>query len=108
VLEEKAYLAKFIEGFFSLPFGVQTKFLQFASEENDRDDWAKWLKDETLYLKTIRAILFFYTGRDDIKQPSKQDLKKLIADFIREDDWYEHDEKEIEDSMDFLDELGSM
>lgn len=106
-LDERSYMASFIDCFLVLPSKVQVKFLEFFADEYDRDDWSKWIKDETLFVKVVRAILFFHTGREDIKQPSKKDLKKMIADFIREGDKFDY-WLESEDDFDITEELRSI
>lgn len=106
--KENSYVAKFMDEFFELPLIIQKNILGWVATELDREDWLAWIEDETLFLKTIRAMLFFYTGRDDLKQPCREDFKKMIGEYIRDGAWERDLDYKDEDKDEFLDALEGL
>jgi len=106
-IEAPAYIAKFMDEFFTLPTIVQVNFVNWVSLQCDRKEWSELAEDETLLLKAVRSIIFFHSGREDLKQPSKDDLKKLIGDYLRESGWekLEEDKKKAEEAEEKKDEF---
>jgi len=98
VLNESAYIAKGMDDFNEIGIEYQCGFIKYMASQLGREDWADWAKDETLLAKSIRTVLYHYSGNEELEQPTRKDLAKLIANFLRSPEFRLIDEKTMERS----------
>jgi len=79
---ERAFFAKFMEDFRELNGKHQGGLLRFLSERCDQKKWKDRLDDTTMYNDVIRSVLFHYSGRDELGQPSKKELAHALREYI--------------------------
>lgn len=103
-LGQRSYFAVFIDRFFSTPLIFQKAFVEYVVSEVEIDEFKKYADDSTLWLEFINCLLYYYSGRQELDQPSTEDLARLISDFYKSgkiDDT-------IENSDDFIQELKEL
>ena len=80
---ERYYLHKAMRIFLDFPAGHQSGLLHFIVEKIPNERWQKNLEDNTRYLDVIRSVLYFYTGREDLGQPSMKNFQELLVDYLK-------------------------
>lgn len=81
-LNERAYFAKFIDAFLALPKSHKKAFLTYILEKVPKTHWEELFKDDTLWLNIIRGLLMEYSGREEMGNPVKGDLVRLIEGYV--------------------------
>lgn len=79
---ERAFFAKFMEDFRELNAKHQAGLLRYLSERCDQKKWKDRLDDTTMYNDVIRSVLFYYSGRDEIGQPSKKEFAHALREYV--------------------------
>lgn len=79
---ERAFFAKFMEDFRELNGKHQEGLLRYLSERCDQKKWKDRLDDTTMYNDVIRSVLFHYSGRDELGQPSKKEFAHALREYI--------------------------
>jgi hypothetical protein len=99
--DESYYMPKFLDLYYDLPKGHQTSFARFLHSHINRDDWEEWAADPFLYPEIIKGVLMHYSGREEFDEPTKDDLTKLIGEYVRssEFDLAEQDGKTLNEML---------
>lgn len=84
--EQRYQMAKIIDHFMKINSDYQKEMLLYIEKFNGNQFWKESIPDSTLYLDVFRSILFYYSGRTELKQPSKEDFIKILVDFARSDE----------------------
>lgn len=100
--KERHFFAKFMEEFARLHQKHQAGLLRYFADKCDQKKWKDHLDDTTMYNDVIRSILFYYSGREEIGQPSKKDLAHCLREYI---DSSHFKEAEDEESTVFMESL---
>jgi hypothetical protein len=82
-LNQRGYFALFIETFFEAPIKLQRGFVDYVVSEVESDYFACHAKDEYDWADFVRNLLYYYSGNEEMKQPCKNDLARLINDFLK-------------------------
>lgn len=85
--DERYLIPKTIDLLSKIDIDYQREFILYISKFNEVKFWKESADDSTLYLDVFRSILFYYTGRKDLRQPCKEDLMKVLADYTRSEDF---------------------
>lgn len=85
--DERYLIPKSIDLLSKMAIEYQRELILYVSKFSENKFWKEASEDSTLYLDVFRSILFYHTGRKDLRQPDKDDLVKLLADFTRSDDF---------------------
>jgi hypothetical protein len=80
--KERHFFAKFMEEFAILPQKHQAGLLRYFADKCDQKKWKDYLEDTTMYNDVIRSILFYYSGREEIGQPSKKELAHGLREYV--------------------------
>ena len=80
---EKYYFAKAMDLFSSLPMKHQAGLIKFLGERENQKFWTDNFADDSRYREVMKSILFYYSGRDKVGDPSKERFVKDIAAFIK-------------------------
>lgn len=81
--EERYFFVKAMDVFYEMPANHQHGFLSYLANEVDMKIWLDKVEDSTQYPDVIRSILFYYSGRGDLGQPSKSDFKSKLAEYLK-------------------------
>lgn len=79
--QDRYYIAKALEIFMELSAGHQRGFLSYIVEQIPRETWEKALPDPTQYLDVMRSVLYYYSGRETLSEPSKKQFGNLISEY---------------------------
>lgn len=79
---ERAFFSKFMEDFRELNGKHQFGLLRYLSDRCDQKKWKDRLDDTTMYNDVIRSVLFYYSGRDELGQPSKKELAHALREYV--------------------------
>lgn len=79
---DRYFFAKFLEDFAQLDHKHQTGLLRYMSDRYDQKKWKDRLDDTTMYNDVIRSMLFYFSGRDEIGQPSKKELAHALREYV--------------------------
>ena len=52
-------------------------------DEVGKDSWKDFAGDPTQHTEIIKALLMHYTGRDELEEPSRMDLAKLMGEYTK-------------------------
>lgn len=85
--DERYLIPKSIDLLSKMEIEYQRELILYISKFNEVKFWKDAAEDSTLYLDVFRSILFYHTGRKDLRQPTKEDFVKLLADFTRSDNF---------------------
>ena len=80
--KERHFFAKFIEDFADLNSKHQSGLLRYIADRYDQKKWKDCLDDTTMYNDVIRSILFYFSGRDEMGQPSKKELAHALREYV--------------------------
>lgn len=80
---ENYRLPRAIDLFMELSSAHQKNLLNFIVEQNPQPGWLEMTGDSTQYIDLLKSILYYYTGRDDATQPTKEQLKKLVGSYCK-------------------------
>jgi hypothetical protein len=100
--KERHFFAKFIEEFSRLNHKHQSNLLRYFSDKCDQKKWKDCLEDTTMYNDVIRSILFYYSGREELGQPSKKEMAHALREYIESSHYKEAEEEESEVFMESL------
>ena len=83
ILHEDEYLGKTIDAIFELPIAHQEAVIAFFMEEIGQEDWEELTEDETLYPEFFKALIMFFSGREEIKkEPDRLQLTELFQAYL--------------------------
>ena len=82
--ERKFYLVKAMDIFAQLEEQHQKGLIELIAEKVGNEDWKKDAEDNTKYSDVIRNILFYFTGREKLQQPSKTEFAGLLRDYFNQ------------------------
>lgn len=77
------FMVKIMDIFYKFPLEHQQGLLEYIAEEEDEERWLDKVDDETHYTGVLRSILFYFSGRKDLDQPSKEELKQHIGGYLK-------------------------
>ena len=80
--KDRYFFGKFMERFRELNGKHQEGFIKFMAERYEQKKWKDLSDDTTMYNDIIRSILFHFSGREDIGQPSKKELAHALREYI--------------------------
>ncbi len=84
--DQRYQMPKVIDRFVKIQEDYQREMIRYIEKYVGNNFWKESAEDSTLYLDVFRSILFYYSGRSDLKQPSKEELIKLLVDFARSEE----------------------
>lgn len=82
VKNETAYFPKFFDTFYLLPPSHKDGLINFILSKVSKERWEK-LAAEGEYRGIIRGLLMEYSGRQELQDPSRIDLAKLVGEYVR-------------------------
>jgi len=97
------YMPKFMDAFSELPLSIQKSLVIYIADQVGTDRWDEYLRDDTQYLDFWGHVLHHYSGSRGSGTPSREDLARLVAKYIREE--YP---KVVEEGPGFMQELESL
>lgn len=80
--EKKFYIVKAMDIFFQLSENNQKGLIELIAQKVGNEDWKRDAEDGTKYADVIRNILFYFTGRERLQQPSKSDFAGYLRDYF--------------------------
>lgn len=82
--ERKFYLVKAMDLFSRLEETHQKGLIDLIAVKVGNEDWKRDSDDNTKYSDVIRNILFYFTGRERLQQPSKTDFAGYLRDYFNQ------------------------
>lgn len=82
--ERKFYLVKAMDLFARLEETHQKGLIDLIATKVGNEDWKRDSDDNTKYSDVIRNILFYFTGRERLQQPSKTDFAGYLRDYFNQ------------------------
>lgn len=105
---DKYYVHRAMKIFFTMPGAHQEGLLRHIVDQVPNDRWQKKLSDNTQYLDLMRSIIYYYTGREDLGQPSKRQLGKLVSSYLKSSKFIEAARSKGEEKESFIDMLNAL
>ena len=104
--DSRHLIAKMLDIYWQMPSNHQEYFLRHICEQTPLErKWIDKLEDETEWANIFREIIWYYSGRSEIGQPSKKELKNLILKYVTSNWCEEALEKPSEKFGEMLEEL---
>lgn len=85
--DERYYFSKAIEIFSELSASRQAIIIRHFAEKEEQKFWLENAEDSTRYRDVLRSILFYYSGREKIGDPSKEIFKKELGSILKSRDF---------------------
>jgi hypothetical protein len=80
--DSRHLIAKLMDVYWQMPSNHQKFFLRHLLESTPLDQkWKEKAEDETEWGNVFRETIWSFSGRSEIGQPSKKDLKALILKY---------------------------
>jgi len=81
--DSRHLIAKLMDVYWKMPSNHQQKFLEHILEVTPLDEKLKnKIEDETEWANIFREAIWYYSGRAEIGQPSKKELRTLIVKYV--------------------------
>jgi len=82
-------LVRFLDAFYELPSEIQDSLVAWLQEHVGNDNWKQWSDDRYSYPQFVEAVFLHYSGREELNQPTLEDLAKLIGEFCKSKEFKE-------------------
>lgn len=104
--DSRHLIAKMLDIYWQMPSNHQEYLLRHLCEQTAIEKkWFDKAEDETEWGNVFREIIWYYSGRAEIGQPSKKELKNLILKYVTSKWCEEALEKPSEKFGEMLEEL---
>lgn len=81
--DSRHLISKLMDIYWQMPSNHQQYFLRHIVEVTPLDEKVKnKMDDETEWANIFREAIWYYSGRTEIGQPSKKDLRALILKYV--------------------------
>lgn len=84
--DERHLIAKLIDVYLKMPVNHRYYFLKYLADITPIEDkWKERVEDDTELVNVFREIIWYYSGRAEIGQPNKKELKSHILKYVTHD-----------------------
>lgn len=98
--KERYYVAKAMDIFYEMPAAHQDGFLRFVVGEMPNTRWEKLIEDPSQFLDAMRSILYYYSGRKALGEPTREEFKSLLCNYFNSKLCLEAERRVVEGPMD--------
>lgn len=105
--DERHLIAKIIDLYLKMPSNHKYYFVKYLAELTPIEaKWKERVEDDTEYVNVLREIIWYYSGRAEIGQPCKKELKTHILKYVSHD--YCEEALTVKESEGFIEELENL
>ena len=81
--DERHLVAKLMDTYFQIPYSHKYQMLKHLLQYAKMSEtWVKFSEDDTRYMDVFREIIWYFSGRGEVGQPCKKDLRRYLLSYV--------------------------